>query len=182
MMDSTTDNPAPQPLGVAGAPDPKLLPEDMTNAELNAAIDYHHKQEARYSNERAKMWRFRLNMPSGPEDVDIRMESERQARRATQPATAPNDLAHHVRRVLLYCSNYGDSVCICNDDQPIGVHDDECDDARRLWERVADATPTDVAERARRAVYALGPMIELADLSDSEIQRAVDIITAEFQD
>lgn len=42
------------------------------------------------------------------------------------------------------------------------------------------AAPANVAERARRAVYALGPMIELADLSDAEIERAVDIIAAEF--
>lgn len=44
----------------------------------------------------------------------------------------------------------------------------------------ARTTPSDITERARRAVYALGPMIELADLSDEEIERAVAIIAAEF--
>lgn len=48
-----------------------------------------------------------------------------------------DDLVHHVRRVLLYCSNFGDSVCICGDEQPKGTHDDECEDAQRLYERIA---------------------------------------------
>jgi hypothetical protein len=48
-------------------------------------------------------------------------------------------------------------------------------------EAIANAAPTDIAERARRAVYALGPMIDLADLSDDEIQHATDIIAAEFK-
>jgi hypothetical protein len=86
--------------------DPALRPEDMSNSELDAAMDYHRKQAARYSNERAKMWRFRLDMPSGPCEVDIAMENERQARRATQPATAPSGVASPVFRTTKEAMEY----------------------------------------------------------------------------
>lgn len=55
-------------------------------------------------------------------------------------AIEDKDLNAHVRRVLLYCSAFGDSVCLCEDrnyedsDEP---HDDECLDAQRLFELVA---------------------------------------------
>lgn len=53
------------------------------------------------------------------------------------------DLHAHVRRVLLYASQYGDSVCICEN---LPQHDDECLDTQRLWQRVAAPLPDAVAE------------------------------------
>lgn len=53
---------------------------------------------------------------------------------------------------------------------------------RGMVDMLNRATPdSSITERARRVVYALGPMIDLADLSDDEIERAVTIIATEFQ-
>lgn len=87
--------------------------------------------------------------------------------RTTQPAATPDEL----RRVFCEYHLHSRGRIYAFDECMVPP----CGSARRLL-----ATPNDITGRARRAVYALGPMIELVDLSDDEIQRAVEIITAEF--
>src|SRR5690242_10509497 len=48
-------------------------PVDMLNEELDAAMDFHRREAARFSNERAKIWRMRIQWPDGGTDVDKKM-------------------------------------------------------------------------------------------------------------
>lgn len=98
-----------------------------------------------------------------------------------QPAgVVEADLCQHVRRVLLYCSHFGDSVCICGDDQSEGTHDDECEDAQRLWNRVAAPTPDSIAEKAERVTRRIINALPYEVAQHVNRQLLMTIITTEF--
>jgi hypothetical protein len=62
-------------------------PRDMTDDELNAAVDFHRAQAARYFNEGAKIWRLRIRL-NGGEEIDKKMLADLHARRAATTSTA----------------------------------------------------------------------------------------------
>lgn len=66
----------------------ELPPEDMTDDELKAAIEFHERQAMRFKREGAKLWRLRLRIGRG-EPVDRRMLADLHERRAVSvPASA----------------------------------------------------------------------------------------------
>lgn len=67
----------------------ELPPEDMTDDELKAAIDFHLRQVGRFKNEAAKVWRLSLRITNGT-PMDQQRLAELYERRASRvdPARA----------------------------------------------------------------------------------------------
>jgi hypothetical protein len=138
---------------------------------------------------RVMRWLYANMNPTAPVDksllrvpqFDIHAELEQAIlnasarRRAPQPATAPND-----ERLMVHEST---GVVGCNDSRcPVGAtingwphpfNTPDCIYAATV------ATPTDVAERARRTTTKLFPYLRM--LGKDELERVADIIAAKFK-